>query len=77
MELEEEKVSEIINNSPRKYDFLARSITNTNYSISDFKILGILGEGSYATVHLAEKDGVVYALKEISKSFILKVYLCN
>ncbi len=67
MELEEDKTSEVVNNSPRKYDFLSRSNTNCNYSINDFKILGILGEGAYATVHMAEKDGNVYALKEISK----------
>lgn len=76
MELEEDKVPEI-NNSPRKNDFMSKSNTNINFSISDFKILGILGEGSYATVHLAEKDGNVYALKEISKSFILKVGYSN
>lgn len=39
----------------------------------DFKTLGILGQGSYGTVYLSEKDGLQYALKEVSKSFILKV----
>ena len=75
MELEEDKVSGDVGsaNSPRKHELLRRSNTNSNFAISDFKIMGILGEGSYATVHLAEKDGKVYALKEISKSFILKV----
>jgi hypothetical protein len=77
MDLEEDKVSgEAPTNSPRKNELLSRSNTNVNFSINDFKMMGILGEGSYATVHLAEKDGNVYALKEISKAFILKV-CCN
>ena len=42
---------------------------------SDFKTLGLLGEGAYGTVYLVEKDGKVYALKEISKHFALKVYI--
>ncbi len=81
MDLEEDKVSggDVGSgaNSPRKHELLRRSNTNSNFAISDFKMMGILGEGSYATVHLAEKDGKVYALKEISKSFILKVCFKN
>ena len=40
---------------------------------SDFKLHGVLGQGSYGKVFLAEKDGKRYALKQLSKSFILKV----
>ena len=42
-------------------------------SRNDFKTMGLLGEGSYGIVSLVEKDGQAYALKEISKSFALKV----
>eukprot|EP00350_Pseudokeronopsis_sp_OXSARD2_P005647 CAMPEP_0170561200 /NCGR_PEP_ID=MMETSP0211-20121228/53340_1 /TAXON_ID=311385 /ORGANISM="Pseudokeronopsis sp., Strain OXSARD2" /LENGTH=63 /DNA_ID=CAMNT_0010876429 /DNA_START=254 /DNA_END=445 /DNA_ORIENTATION=- len=35
--------------------------------------MGTLGQGSYGRVYLAEKDDYVYALKEVSKTFILNV----
>jgi hypothetical protein len=34
-----------------------------------------LGEGAYGKVYFAEKDNIFYALKEVSKSFILNVNL--
>lgn len=39
----------------------------------DFKIIATLGKGSYGKVNLVEKDGKKYALKELSKDFIVKV----
>ena len=39
----------------------------------DFKIIATLGKGSYGNVNLVEKDGKKYALKELSKDFIVKV----
>lgn len=42
-------------------------------SKTDFKILGLLGQGSYGKVKLVEKDNKRYALKELQKEFIVKV----
>ena len=83
MELEEEKVVDRCENgcnSPTKIggctglNAQQRLSQVVTVQRNDFKIRGTLGEGSYGTVYLAEKDGEAYALKEVSKSFILKVF---
>jgi serine/threonine protein kinase len=33
----------------------------------------LVGKGSYGKVHAVEKNGKIYAMKEISKDLILKV----
>jgi serine/threonine protein kinase len=66
MDLEEEK------KEPAQ-DKKEENKLNITLSIQDFKFLGELGKGSFGKVHLVEREGKKYALKEISKSFILNV----
>ena len=41
--------------------------------LSDFTILEELGAGSFGIVKLVEKDGLKYALKELSKQKVIDV----
>jgi hypothetical protein len=49
--------------------------TKNEYKKNEFEILGLLGRGAYAKVVKAKlkKDGSIYAIKIIDKSFIEKV----
>ena len=44
-------------------------------SMKDYKILRVLGKGSFGEVFLVRKlsDSTLYALKSINKAFLLKV----
>ena len=43
-------------------------------TIEDFEVKDVLGEGSYAVVHLAEEksNGLLCAVKQVSKNHIIK-----
>ena len=42
-------------------------------SLKDYQFLQDIGSGSYGKVHLVEKDGKKYALKELNKDHTLRV----
>lgn len=46
---------------------------NKVHTRSEFKTVQTLGQGSYGKVYLVEYEKQQYALKELSKEFILKV----
>ncbi len=41
-------------------------------TIDDFKIIKGLGEGSFGKVFLGEMDGQKYAIKKLSKHFLIQ-----
>ena len=45
----------------------------TNLTKHDFNKIGLLGQGSFAKVYLVERNDKNYAMKEVSKDFIIKV----
>ena len=52
---------------------IAKSAKSQNaVNIEDFQIVRKLGQGAYGKVYLGEKDGQSYAIKKLSKDFLIK-----
>ncbi len=60
-----------MHSSPNKDEYVNTSIVYA--SRTDFKTLRLLGEGAYGTVYLVEREGQLFAMKEISKNLTIKV----